>query len=271
MSPSIQSPEGDPLTNSVYWDRAYENRVLEPFSGHDWRNYTAIQIVRAVRAIGLDGKKICEVGGGDGQMSAYMARLHPTARFSILDYSVNGCALARQRAIREGVTLDVHEQDIFKPEQRLNGSFDVVISFGVVEHFRDLGEIIAAKRRLLRPGGKMFTLIPNFSKSVYATLCKRWSMSVYEDHVPHDLNSLVSGHVTGGMSPMSACYLGATEFGMLSMAMLAPERKTAIDRISYLWLTRFSKAVHLLEQKIGDFPSSKWLSPYLYVVSKPSE
>jgi SAM-dependent methyltransferase len=271
VSPSIQSPEGDPLTDSMFWDRAYENRVLEPFNDHDWRNHAAIQIVRAVRAIGLDGKRVCEVGGGDGQMSAYMARLHPSASFSILDYSARGCALARQRAASEGVTLDVHEQDIFKPDQHLTASFDVVISFGVVEHFRDLGEIVAAKRRLLRPGGKMFTLIPNFSESVYATLCKRWSISVYEDHVPHDLDSLVAGHVMGGMSLMSASYLGAMEFGMLSMAMLAPEPKTETDRVSYLWLTRLSKAVHLLEQKVGDFPSSRWLSPYLYVVSTTSE
>jgi 2-polyprenyl-3-methyl-5-hydroxy-6-metoxy-1,4-benzoquinol methylase len=267
VSPSVQSPEGDPLTDSVFWDRAYEDRVLEPFNGHDWRNYAAVQIVRAVRAIGLDGKRICEVGGGDGQLSAYMARLHPSASFSVIDYSEKGCALARRRSLLERVALHVHQQDVFEPDGSLLGVFDVVMSFGVVEHFRDLPGVLAAKRRLLKPGGVMFTLIPNFAGSVYASLCKRWSRSVFDDHVPHDMKSLTSGHVAAGLVPKHAAYIGSTEFGMLSMAMSAPEKKSRVDYQLYLGLTRVSKALHYFEWKIVDLPSTRFFSPYIFVVS----
>jgi SAM-dependent methyltransferase len=267
MSPSIQSSEGDPLTDNVFWDRAYEDRVLEPFNGQDWRNYSAIQIVRAVRAIGLDGKRICEVGGGDGQLSAYMARLHPSASFSIIDYSEKGCELARQRSLRERVSLSVHQQDLFYPDGPMLGVFDVVMSFGVVEHFRDLTGVLTAKRRLLRPGGVMFTLIPNFSGSVYAPLCKRWSRTVFDDHVPHDIESLTSGHVAAGLIPRSSAYVGSAEFGMLSMAMVAPEKKSWVDYQLYLALTRVSKALHYFEWKVFDIPATRSFSPYLFVVS----
>jgi hypothetical protein len=62
-------------------------------------------------------------------------------------------------------------------------------------------------------------------------------------------------------------YIGAMEFGMLSMTMAAPEKKSRLDRLAYLYLTRLSKLVHLIEYKGTKIPSSRLFSPFMYVIS----
>jgi SAM-dependent methyltransferase len=270
---NIKDKSGAPserLTSSSYWDSCYASREQAPFDGFNWKNLASIQIARSLETLLIDGKEVCEVGGGDGEVLTYFAKRHLTSRFSIIDFSPVGCDLARGRAIREGAAMNIYQEDIFSPRPELLGHFDLVISQGVVEHFTDLGRVMAAKRRLLKKGGKAFTLIPNFSSPIYAYLCKRWSKSVYEDHVPHDMNSFLTGHEQAELNPLEYGYLGAIEFGMLSAAINGPEHKTWFDRQLYIFLTRLSKAIHFLEYKTNDFPATRLLSPYMYVISAKS-
>jgi len=261
------TPAESRLTNSDFWDSCYIGREFTPFDNQNWRNLVSIQLVRLLESLQIDGKEVCEVGGGDAETLAHLAKQHPSSRFSIIDFSPAGCELARRRAKREGVTLDIYQEDLFFPPPELLGNFDLVVSHGVVEHFTDLASVMTAKSRLLKKSGKAFTLIPNFSSPIYAYLCKRWSRTVYEDHVPHDMHSFLTGHEQAGLRAIQNGYIGTMEFGMLSMAMHGPERKTWFDRQFYLFLTRLSKAIHFLEYKTTDFPATKLLSPFMYVVS----
>jgi 2-polyprenyl-3-methyl-5-hydroxy-6-metoxy-1,4-benzoquinol methylase len=256
------------LTTSEFWDSCYEGRNPLPFDDRNWRNYVSIQLARLIESLQLDGKTVCEVGGGDAELTAFFAKRHHSARFSVVDFSPLGCELARRRASREGVDLNVCQADIFAPPTALLDYFDLVISLGVVEHFSDLSSVMMAKSRLIHGNGKIFTLIPNFSSPVYAGLCKRWSKTVFEDHVPHNTRSFLDGHYRAGLKPIDYGYLGAIEFGMLSMAMHGPEPKTGLDRQFYLWLTRLSKLIHFLERKTRDLPTTKYFSPFIYAVSE---
>jgi len=255
------------LTTGDFWDSCYEGRAWAPFDDRNWRNLVSIQLVRLLKTLEIDGLKVCEVGGGDGEVLAYLAKWYPSTDFSVIDFSPVGCDLAQRRARNEGVQLNVYQADIFTPPSELIEKFDLVLSLGVVEHFTDLASVLAAKTRLLKSGGKVFSLIPNFSSPIYAYLCKRWSKTVYEDHVPHDMQSFLAGHNRAGLTPLRHGYLGAIEFGMLSMAMAAPEPKSWVDRQTYLFLTRLSKAIHFFEYNTIDFPPTKLLSPFMYVIS----
>lgn len=259
------------LTNSDFWDSCYKGRVPTPFDDRNWKNLVSIQLVQLLETLQLDGKNICEVGGGDGELLSYLAKRHPSSSFSIIDFSPLGCELARKRAKNEGTTLHIYQDDVFSPRTELHGSFDLIISHGVVEHFTDLAKIMEAKSRLLKEGGKAFTLIPNFSSPIYAHLCKHWSRSVYEDHIPHDMHSFLAGHERAGLIPLKNGYLGSVEFGMLSMAMAGPEKKTWFDRQLYLFLTRLSKAIHFFEYMTTYLPATRLLSPFMYVVSTKAE
>lgn len=256
------------LTTTDFWDSAYQNRKSIPFDDKDWRNYSAIQMVRFIRSLKIADQKVCEVGGGDAQITCYLAKHYPNAKFSVIDFSPIGCDLARNRARAENVKLDIIQTDLFSPPTYLYKGFDLVLSLGVVEHFSDLSRVMRAKRELINDNGYLFTLIPNFESPIYTALCKKWSISVFEDHVPHSIKSFVGGHQKANLDVIQSGYLGSIEFGILSMAMAAPEKKSKFDRKIYLWLTRLSKIIHYLEYKTVDFPSTRFLSPFIYAISK---
>lgn len=264
---NIQKSDAGNLTNSSFWDECYAGRELIPFNDTDYKKLVSIQTVKILEGLQIDHKKVCELGGGDAQMLTYLARKYPSTQFSILDYSERGCQLAAARATKEAVSLGICQADVFAPPSDQLERFDIVLSQGVVEHFTDLPRVLAAKRALLTTGGKMFTSIPNFSSPVYAWLCKKWSPSVWEDHVPHTLQNFIDSHEQANMRILKAGYIGTVEFGMLSMAMVAPEKKSSLDRLAYLYLTRLSKLIHLIEHKGIKIPSSRIFSPFIYVIS----
>lgn len=256
------------LTDESYWDCCYRGRELVPFDERDWKNYVSVQLFRLVETLSLDGKRVCEVGGGDAKLLVYLAKRHPSSRFCVLDFSPLGCEFARRRAEREGVILEVYQEDMFSPSQALVGSFDLVLSYGVVEHFTDLSRALMAKGRLLKVGGLAFTLIPNLASPVYAGLFRYYSRTVYRKHIPHTMASFLRGHRLAGLVPLRRGYLGSVEFGMISMAVEGPEPTGWWGRQFYLLLTRISKVVHFLEYRFMDFPATSLFSPFMYVISR---
>ena len=78
-----------------------------------------------------------------------------------LDYSELGCEQERTILVESGLAGEITCADLFAPPRALLGAFDVVVSFGVVEHFSDTGAVTAAMAALLRPGGLLITVIPN--------------------------------------------------------------------------------------------------------------
>src|SRR5207247_404436 len=104
-------------------------------------------------------------------------------RVAGIDYSPNGCEQTRLMLEREGVTGDIYCCDVFSIPDDLVERFDMVVSFGLIEHFSDTMAIVAALSRLLRPGGLIFTSVPNMhgiTGFVQKTLNKR----IYDIHVP---------------------------------------------------------------------------------------
>ena len=256
------------LTSPAFWDAHYEGRLPQPFDPTDWRDYVTIQLARLLASLGLADKRVLEIGGGDARLLAWLAKTHPSGRFAVLDRSSKGCSLARSRARNEKVPLDVYEGDMFAPPAELVGAFDVVISLGLIEHFQDTSEAIAAKRVFLKPGRVMFSLIPNLASPIYRYLTRRWSVRVLNMHVVLSLAKLVQAHMKAGLEVIDYGYLGSVEFGMLSMAARDLPREARLDRALYLWLTRLSKAVHWFEYHVRDLPTTRTLSPFLWVVAK---
>jgi len=56
--------------------------------------------------------------------------------------------------------VKLSKSDIFNPPQELIGAFDVVCSFGVLEHFEDSVNTINAFKKFLKPGGILITTVP---------------------------------------------------------------------------------------------------------------
>ncbi len=253
------------LTDKPYWDSTYGRRKRQPSLKVDgFMNYSSRLILDALLRADMQNKRILEVGAGDSVWLPYLAKRFPTSQFVGVDYSEGGCALLAERASEEGVDIEIVHEDIFVENSRLHGSFDVAISFGVVEHFDVLGQVLAAKKRYLKHGGYMFTIIPNMA-GVLGALTRRWNREVYDKHNPHAWDSFLQGHQQAGLEVITGGYLGSTNFGVLSSCF--PERSGLSWQFSRV-LVAVSLAMWWVEDKVGNLPSSKTFSPYIYALSR---
>lgn len=259
----------DRLTDKQYWDGTYLNhKVQEPLSIVGIRKYCNRLILCKLQEIEFAGKHILELGAGDSQWLPHLAKTFPAARCVGVDYSETGCALLRRRAAMERLDIEVIKQDMFVEYSALHSSFDVVISFGVVEHFGDLSQVLSAQKRYLKPGGIIFAEIPNMA-GLMGALAQRWNREVYKRHNPHDLSSFLVGHERAGLEVLSSGYLGSTNFGVLS-ACFPADSSHGISQYFSRMLTASSYVSWAIESLIGHFPASKIFSPYIYAISRPS-
>ncbi|MGB6451679.1 MAG: class I SAM-dependent methyltransferase [Steroidobacteraceae bacterium] len=254
------------LTERKYWDDGYlrTDRGAALPDLDDFRHTPDKRIVEALEALDLKGKVILELGAGDSDILLILSRRWGSvSRFVGLDYSDTGCTSLSRRANAVGVDVSVVQADMFCAPKDLTHKFDIVYSVGLVEHFAQLESVLACKRRFLKPGGVILTVIPNMS-GLIGKLAKRFNKAVYDIHNPHNMRSFLDGHARAGLEVVRSGYLCSTNFGVLSACF---EASGAPGWKFYVFLSRLSKASWLFESKITELPKTAFLSPYLYAVS----
>ena len=100
----------------------------------------------------LDGREVLELGAGSCTLLAGLLDRAQPKRYVASDLFEDRLAVAREALddrcleFRELNALDTGFPD---------GSFDVILSFGLFHHIPELGRAFAECRRILRPGGKL--------------------------------------------------------------------------------------------------------------------
>lgn len=141
-----------------------------------------------VRATGLAGGKLLDVGAGDGKFMHYMQRLGFEVRGTTV--SVRSANAAQSMF---GLRLDVTEH---LEAELASAPFDVVTYWHVFEHLERPSEHSGCWPSLVRPGGFVVIEIPSV-RSIGARLCRRsWLGSDAKHHVnlldPAALNDLLT-------------------------------------------------------------------------------
>jgi 2-polyprenyl-3-methyl-5-hydroxy-6-metoxy-1,4-benzoquinol methylase len=171
--------------------------------------------------------------------SAWLPYFHREFGFRVsgLDYSEIGCRQAEELLTAAGVDGDIVCADLFAPPQRLQGRFDVVVSFGVVEHFENTAAALAACAAFLRPGGRMVTLIPNMHGAV-GTL-QRWAdRSVYDIHVPLDAQAFARAHRQARLAVLSCDYVMPVNLTVISIKDGRSPNVAAVLRRLFSWISK---------------------------------
>jgi 2-polyprenyl-3-methyl-5-hydroxy-6-metoxy-1,4-benzoquinol methylase len=118
-------------------------------------------------------------------------------KVSLLDSNAQALAAASTAHQQIGLSPECVLGDIFEKSRELGGRFDVVASFGVLEHFSGEGRLSAlrAMSGFLRPGGMLFFTVPNRLSPFYriAFGLRRLSGSVPKDlyEMPYSRSELV--------------------------------------------------------------------------------
>ena len=140
----------------------------------------------------------------------------------------------------------------------MTAKFDVVCSFGLVEHFSDTAQAVAACASFAKPGGLVLTLIPNMTGLngfFYKTLNRR----VFDTHVPLTLSQLVQAHKQSGLDVYCESYL-------LGLPGIIDENRNE----SSLFRALLRKCAHYLsrviwwaEERGVGVPENQITSPYM--------
>lgn len=263
--PSIA--QGDDQAGVEYWDDLWADPDLPEPVDHtdtDFRNrqdQVAAEYLHGCLGDLKPGSRLLEVGCARSPWLPYFARRYG---FSVtgLDYSEPGCAAERKVLERADVDGEVIEADMFDPPPELLGSFDAVVSFGVVEHFAKTASALSALRSLAVPGGLVITTVPNMT-GVNGWVQRRLNPAVFDIHVPLDATALADAHRLAGLQVESSRYLLSTNFGVVNLNGLPPTRGTRLAATGLLQLTRLSKLAWIAEGRIGRLPETRMLSAHV--------
>ncbi len=131
-----------------FWNRAGNTREVYDNDGRVLKHFAGVA--------SLEGMSVLEVGAGTGRDGIMMAGRG--AEVVSLDYSLSSLNMIRSQI--EGVEgVSLCGGDAFALPFA-DGTFDLVFHQGLLEHFRNPGEMIDEHRRVLKPGGYILVDVP---------------------------------------------------------------------------------------------------------------
>lgn len=196
-------------TTADYWDGAWSMSPRMRLPSGLWIGVRDLQ--RFLRRHVKPGMSVLEIGCAPGKTLAWLAK-RLEAQVAGVDYSERGLAFARALFRALGIDGDLRCEDVFATTFP-PGSFDVVFSVGVIEHFDDPREIVRRHVTLTKPGGIAVIAIPNYG-GIYGRLQRRFDPANLAIHnleimsppgltvlAPSDLIDGVRAYPAGRLSP----------------------------------------------------------------------
>ena len=229
-------------------------------------NYFWYRLDKAFKSIFpvLDSKsnKLIEIGAGS---SEWLPRLSHEYHFKVsgLDYSEVGCERARQILSHSGIDGNIYCGDMFSPPEELLMQFNIVCSFGLVEHFTNTAEAIRACAKFATPGAIILTLIPNMT-GLNGFLYKTFNRRVFDTHVPLNLEQLRQAHVDAGLQLYFSSYL----LSCPSVIDATRNESRFISRWLRNALHRLSLLIWWFEERGIGVPENKVTSPYMICAAR---
>lgn len=211
--------------------------------------------------------KAIEVGSAPGRRLIWLHRLMGYEPYGV-EYAREGVEL--NRAVFREAGLD--ENNVILADfmdQRFiadfGGRFDVVMSHGFIEHFRDPAAVVRRHLRLLRPGGYVVIDIPN-KRGLNGPIARFFRPDVGETHNTDIMRLPTFRELfdTPGLEPLFTNYLGVFKWSQFGTA-------PGTSKHWLLMKLRNSQRVlnFLFRIAFGDkSPESGLLSPYLVYVGR---
>lgn len=261
-----------------YWDHEYATLRLPPaWDGKNGRlsqyhEYALYQYIRdGFERHGLLSPGLSLIEAGCGR-STTLPMFSKVFGFQVagIDYSADGCDQARRILDREQVSGEVYCEDLFRPPDKLVERFDALVSFGLVEHFTDTSAVLCALAQFVKPGGVLFTNIPNICGFI-GSVQKLINRSVYDVHVPLTPSALCQAHKDAGCTVLECGHFMSTNFGVLNMGCVPSGLTWWVKKVVVAALTRVSMGVWLFERVLGPAPASQLFSPYIHCLARKKQ
>ena len=214
--------EGD----AAAWDRPLRDTELYDPARRDVYNFIDETKVRHLRPLLPPGGSAIEVGAGSGRLLIRLGQ-ERAYRLVAVDYAPYAV-----RAVRENLRRSAQRGDaLFGDAQALpfaDGSFDVVLSGGLLEHFREPLPAIREMARVLRPGGLFYADIVPRKVSLY-----RWSERGRMARDEHLAAGIFESDLPKRAWAELARAAGLSEVRIVSAGVYPPYTRRGLERL--LW------------------------------------
>ncbi len=157
------------------WNKSWENELVHEGGPDGWQLIDRIKMERLVKLVPPRGR-VLEIGCGSARLSSYFAgRGYEVVG---LDYAWNALLLARRKA----EPMAFVQGDAFRLPFA-DGTFDVVLSTGLLEHFEDPAPIVGEMARVLKPGGCFYSDVVPHKFSIFRLTSYRKPLEIGGEHV----------------------------------------------------------------------------------------
>jgi SAM-dependent methyltransferase len=214
-------------------------------------------------------QKLIEIGCGN---SAWLPYFRKEFGFDVygIDYSEEGCEQAEKILERENVEGTIYCADAFSPGEDLFSEFDVVCSFGVIEHFEDTAGALEAFSKYLRKGGLLVTTIPNMC-GINGWMHKVMNRDLYDIHVPIDKRQLLTAVNEAGLDSLNSDYYVCVSLNVQLNSIEKPVKHYKFKRFISRTGAFFNLIFWWLEEKMGTFPQSKLFSRGIFSIAEKTD
>ena len=206
-------------TNVEHWDSAWKIPVRAKLPS--LLNVDILNQVRLLKKFVYPNSRYLEIGCAPGKLLAYVAS-SLKADASGLDYSESGMESCKQLFDALHLKIPLYKADLFHHELE-PGTYDVVTSFGLIEHFDDPRHAVNRHVELVRPGGVVLISIPNYS-GIWGKIqkwCDSSNLSLHNLKImtPDNLKMLVDERLRANCK---AYYYGSVSSWLLSLRKKMP-------------------------------------------------
>jgi trans-aconitate methyltransferase len=240
------------LTDRSFWKSFWESRIGLIFNIKP--DYVFGDVLACIIK-DKNAKTAIELGGFPGYYAIYLKK-YQQMETTLLDYFIHR-GLVNQLLETNGMResdIKIIEADLFNytPVEL----YDMVLSFGLIEHFSDTKSIIKTHLAFLKPGGSLFITLPNFT-GVNGWVQRKFDRENYDKHYIGSMNpSLLADHCRQlGLKNVEAYYHGGFSIWLENKA-----HQSALTKgfVKGLWFAGkvISKVLRV---------ESKLLSPYIVV------
>jgi len=230
----MPAKRGGERTTRGYWENVWPAapRMRLPVGA----DVSTRNLQRLLRSHVTAGARFLEIGCAPGKMLAWVAKVL-RADVAGLDYAERGMLFCRSLFEALAIEADLRCEDVFSTTF-LPGSFSVVFSAGVIEHFDDPREIVRRHVLLVEPGGKVVITVPNYG-GIYGHLQRLFD----PENLRHHNSSIMTASAMRALAPDDLVEdIRAYAFGRMSPWILSFDRR---------WPGGLTRAVQYLFNAIG--------------------
>ena len=211
------------------------------------------------------GLSLIELGCGNSDWLPYFCSKYRYEVYGV-EYLNHACQLAEQKLKLNGCkSYQVYCGDFFELHKTIHFKFNILVSFGVVEHFDNLEYVIKISSYYLNKGGFIITVCPN-TKGLAMSLQKYIDYKIYKSHKLFDLEYLIKCHKTNGYKIIFADYIEYESLNNLDFSNYGKIGKI-VKMIIKLWNLPFVYTMFKLK-KCFQLPLKNQLSATMVVIAQ---